>query len=293
MRLAEYYKLHKREMDRLILDALNEDKAGADVTTNLLFDDNRLKKRISAVLLCKEDCTLAGIAIFKKVFKLYDRHFHYKSYFKDGDKLRNKDKVIKISAPLNTILRCERTALNFVQRMSGIATMTSEFVRKLKYNNSSILHTRKTTPNFRVFEIAAVKTGGGDFHRQDLSSAVMIKDNHIASIGSVGKVLSGLKMHRISGRLKNRFEIEVKSFKEIEEVISYGKGVVEIVMLDNFKPWQIASAVKKLRENSFKIELSGGINLANFAKIQRKGIDYYSIGALTHGYKSIDFSLEF
>ena len=293
MSLAKYYKSHNREIDRLILDALHEDKAAGDVTTNLLLGEHVQGKRTSAVLLCKEDCTLAGVEVFKRVFKLYDRHVNFKSNFKDGQRVRNKSKVLTVRTSLSAMLRCERTALNFVQRMSGIATMTSEFVKKLKYKNSAILHTRKTTPNFRIFEIAAVKIGGGDFHRQDLSSAIMIKDNHIAALGSISEVLKRLRIRSVSGRLKNRLEVEVKSFGEIDEVIANGKAVVEIVMLDNFKPENISKAVKILKHNGFKIELSGGINLANFDKIQRKGIDYYSIGALTHGNKSIDFSLEF
>src|SRR5258706_3393457 len=139
MTLAAYYKLHNREIEKLILEALKEDKAAADVTTNLLFGEKRLKKRINAVLLCKEDCVLAGLEIFKMVFELFDRRFLYKANFKDGDKLRSKDKVIEISASLSTLLRCERTALNFIQRMSGIATLTSEFVKKLKFKDSYIL----------------------------------------------------------------------------------------------------------------------------------------------------------
>jgi nicotinate-nucleotide pyrophosphorylase (carboxylating) len=194
---------------------------------------------------------------------------------------------------LKTLLAGERTALNFIQRMSGIATLTDKFVKKLKYPGSKILHTRKATPNFRVFEIAAVKTGGGDFHRQDLSSAVMIKDNHIEAAGSISKIFQSLPNSSVPAGKRERFEIEVKSLKEIEEVVKFGKQLTKIVMLDNFKPAAIGHAIGILKKNGFKIEVSGGINLENFAKIQQNGIDYYSVGALTHSYKSVDFSLDF
>jgi len=174
--------------------------------------------------------------------------------------------------------------------MSGIATLTKKYVKLLKYKDSHILHTRKTTPNFRVFEIAAVKTGGGDFHRLSLSSAVMVKDNHIEACGSVENVLKVLKKWKL---YPNRLEIEVKNMNELETVVQHGKGLVKIVMLDNFSELFLDKAVKILKKNSFKIEISGGINEKNFMKNQKKGIDYYSIGALTHSYKSADFSLEF
>ncbi len=293
MTLKEYYKKYNHEIDRLIFSALKEDKVSADITTNLLLKGIAGNKRVSAVLLCKQDCILAGLDIFKKVFKKLDPKAKFSGKFQDGSGLRNKDKVLKVESSLKTLLAGERTALNFIQKMSGIATLTDKFVKKLKYTGAKILHTRKATPNFRVFEIAAVKTGGGDFHRYDLSSAVMIKDNHIEASGSIGKILESLHDSGVPAGKSDRFEIEVKSFKELEEVVKYGKPMTKIVMLDNFKPTTIKPAIAILKENGFKIEVSGGINLENFAKIQQKGIDYYSVGALTHSYKSVDFSLEF
>jgi nicotinate-nucleotide pyrophosphorylase (carboxylating) len=293
MTLKEYYKKYKHEIDRLISSALREDKVSDDVTTNLLLKGEKGNKRVSAVLLCKQDCVLAGLDIFERVFKKLDPKTKFSGKFKDGSGLRNKDKVLRVESSLKTLLAGERTALNFIQRMSGIATLTDKFVKKLKYPGSKILHTRKATPNFRVFEIAAVKTGGGDFHRHDLSSAVMIKDNHIEASGSIKKILELLRDSGVPAGKKDRFEIEVKSFKELEEVVNYGKQLVKIVMLDNFRPAGIKQSIEILKKNGFKIEVSGGINLENFAKIQQMGINYYSVGALTHSYKSVDFSLEF
>ncbi len=293
MTLREYYKKYNYEIDRLISSALKEDKVSADVTTNLLLSGKAGTKRIWAALLCKEDCVLAGLDIFEKVFRKLDPKVRFKGNFRDGDKLRNKDKVLEVESSLKALLKGERTALNFIQRMSGIATLTNEFVKRLKYPGSKILHTRKATPNFRVFEIAAVKTGGGDFHRHDLSSAIMIKDNHIEALGSVEEALMKLQSSKLTRLMLKNIEIEVKTREELNSVARSGKPLVKIVMLDNFKPSAIDAAVRILKKNGFKTELSGGISLQNLSKIQHEGIDFYSVGELTHSYKSVDFSLEF
>jgi nicotinate-nucleotide pyrophosphorylase len=177
--------------------------------------------------------------------------------------------------------------------MSGIATLTNEFVRSLKYRNARILHTRKTTPNFRLFEAAAVKIGGGDFHRLDMGSAVMVKDNHIIGAGSFSKVLDAVSKKKLSSKITDRFEVEVKTLRELRTVVEKGKRFVRIVMLDNFPVSQLNEAVKLTKQSGMQVEISGGINLENFSELQKKGVDYYSIGMLTHSYKSVDFSLEF
>ncbi|MCI0449185.1 MAG: carboxylating nicotinate-nucleotide diphosphorylase [Chlorobi bacterium] len=293
MTLKEFYLKYKKDINHAIKSALIEDSAYNDVTTNLLFKDKPGGGRISATLVCKGNCIIAGVDIFKKVYRKIDRNVYFKSFFNDGDKVGNKAQVLLVKSSLRNLLIGERTALNFLQSMSGIATLTSKFVRKLKFKSAKILHTRKTTPNFRIFELAAVKTGGGDFHRLSLKSAIMIKDNHIKSIGSLNDVFDELNSRSASKRLKHKLEIEVKNLDEVQMVVNRGKNLVDVVMLDNFKPSDVNNAVKMLKNSGFKIELSGGINLKNFSKIQRKGIDYYSIGMLTHSYKSIDFSLEF
>lgn len=291
MTFREFYIKYTKEIDSAVIEALKEDRVSNDVTTSLLFDERKDNKLIRARLLCKEDCILAGIEVFKKVFKHLYPGTVYKDYYREGVRVRNKSVVLEVKAPLRILLEGERTALNFLQRMSGIATLTGEFVKKLKYKDARILHTRKTTPNFRLFELAAVKIGGGDFHRFDLGSTVMVKDNHIAAVGGIEKALRIIKKKK--GFVKNKFEIEVKSMHELRQVIRKCKTIVKIVMLDNFNKNKISEAVKMLKENHIKIELSGGINLKNFNSLQKKGIDFYSIGMLTHSYKSVDFSLEF
>jgi nicotinate-nucleotide pyrophosphorylase (carboxylating) len=291
MTLREFYKKYGKEIDRAVIEALKEDKVRNDVTTSLFFSERKDNKLIRASLLCKEDCILAGIDAFKKVFKQLYPHTAFKDYYREGRRVRNKSVVLEVKAPLRILLEGERTALNFLQRMSGIATLTGEFVKKLKYKEAKILHTRKTTPNFRLFELAAVKIGGGDFHRFDLSSSVMVKDNHIVAAGGIEKAFKTIKIKKKVER--NRFEIEVKSMYELKQVIQKAKEIVKIVMLDNFNKNKISEAVKLLNENHINVELSGGINLKNFNSLQQKGIDFYSIGILTHSYKSIDFSLEF
>lgn len=293
MTLRQYYKKHDKEINAAISSALREDNVNNDVTTKLLLNGAEGSKKLTAVLLCKENCVLAGLDIFKKVYRAVDKNARFKTFKPDGAKLKKGDKVLEVISTRKNLLAGERTALNFLQRMSGAATLTNEYVKKLKYKNSKILHTRKTTPNFRVFELAAVKTGGGDFHRNSLESYVMIKDNHIAARGGINNVLNFLKTNKISNKLKQKFEIEVKNLVELKAVIKSGKGIVKTVMLDNFPPGSIVLAIQLLKKHGFKIEISGGLNLRNFDKYQRKGVDFYSIGGLTHSYKSIDFSLEF
>lgn len=293
MELKQYYKINAGEIEAKIKQALAEDEITRDVTTELLLAGKPGNHRLKAVLLCKQDCILAGIEIFKQTYRLIDKNVRFKDFAKDGQFIKKGKKVLEVTASRSVLLRGERTALNFLQRMSGIASMTNFFVKKLKDKNAKILHTRKTTPNFRVFEAAAVKTGGGDFHRLNLSSSVMIKDNHIEALGGMANTIDFLLRKNIPYRLKQKFEIEVKSMNELELVIKFGRGIIEIVMLDNFKPVQLKKAIALLKANKFKIELSGGINASNFAKYQQKGVNFYSMGALTHSYKSCDFSLEF
>jgi nicotinate-nucleotide pyrophosphorylase (carboxylating) len=239
MTLKEYYKKYNKEINKSISLALREDRVHSDVTTSLLLKGKAGDKKITAILLCKEDCILAGLEIFKKVYRQITKDVFFKSYYKDGDRLRNKTKVLEVKSSLRNLLAGERTALNFLQRMSGIATLTHIFVKELKYD-SKILHTRKTTPNFRLFEAAAVKTGGGDFHRLSLNSSVMIKDNHIEALGRIDdvmvKITNRKSLKNLSQYQKQKFEIEVKTIKELGSVIKYGKGIVKVVMLDNFKP---------------------------------------------------------
>jgi nicotinate-nucleotide pyrophosphorylase (carboxylating) len=293
MTIQQYYKIHGKEIDSLIALALKEDKVKNDVTTSLTFGKGRSNKVISAVLLCKQDGLLAGLDIFKKVYKQINKKIAFLVNHKDGDKVNKGNPVLEIRGQVKDILTGERTALNFLQRMSGIATLTDEFVNRLKYEGSQVLHTRKTTPNFRVFELAAVKIGGGEFHRYDLSSSVMIKDNHEIGWGSLETALENIDFRHINKNLLRKFEVEVKTMHELKVIADKYEKYVKVVMLDNFKPGEIKEAVEILKEKGLKIEISGGLNDKNFEEMQYPGVDYYSIGMLTHSYKSQDFSLEF
>jgi nicotinate-nucleotide pyrophosphorylase (carboxylating) len=293
MNLQEFYKIYKREIDASIRNALKEDKANSDISTRLLFDREGSKKPASANLTCKEDCVLAGVDIFKKVFRAIDRSASFHTYSKDGSYVRKGSVVLRMQAPIECLLVGERTALNYLQRMSGIATLTRCFVQMLKNKNAKILHTRKTTPNFRFFEIAAVKIGGGEFHRFDLSSSVLIKDNHIKALDGIRNVMDIVLSKKLIDKQKRNFEVEVKSVGELRYLLSNNYGRIQRVMLDNFPKDRIGQAVKLLKKHGIKIELSGGLNLQNFQRVQYWGIDYYSVGMLTHGYESIDFSLDF
>jgi nicotinate-nucleotide pyrophosphorylase len=291
MTIREYYKIHEGEINRLILSALKEDNIKHDITSALCFK-NKKNLKIDAVLLCKGNGILAGLEVFKKVFKQVNKKIKFKNTgFKDGDAVKKGDKILHVSGRITDLLAGERTSLNFIQRMSGVASLTNYFVSRLKYPHAKIIHTRKTTPNFRAFEIAAIKTGGGDFHRYDLSSAVMIKDNHI--IGS--KNLQHLMEHIDFSEVKTtkRFEVEVKNMEELRLVADNYSKYVKIVMLDNFNENDIYKGSELLSGRGIKVEISGGINLQNFSNIQHPKVDYYSIGMLTHSYKSLDFSLEF
>ena len=294
MTINEFYRVYNKEITVKISDALREDSVNNDITSKLLIAGKlQPSKKITVKLFCRESCILAGIDILKRVFLEVDKRISFKQFYNDGNKVAANTVIMKISGSPYNILRAERTALNFIQRMSGIATLTSSFVRRLKHKRAKILHTRKTTPNFRLFEAAAVKIGGGDFHRLNLGSAFLIKDNHIKVSGSISVILKQFGERHPLTRNRKIIEIEVKFLSELKEVIAFGKSLIKIVMLDNF-PWlNLQEAIKLLEKQSFKIELSGGINEKNFRQLQYKGIDFYSIGMLTHSYKSVDFSLEF
>jgi nicotinate-nucleotide pyrophosphorylase (carboxylating) len=291
MTLREYYKKYDAQFNRLILKALEEDRIQKDISSKIVLNKGQSESYHTAHLFCKEDCIIAGVDVFIKVFRLVNKETKFKKFFNDGQRIGKNTVVLEIDAPLGVLLSCERTALNIIQRMTGIATFTNKFVRTLKYKNSKILNTRKTTPNFRLFELAAFKTGGGDFYREDMSSSVMIKDNHIAAAGSIKNAIFALINNK---KAREHFiTIEVKNVKQAKDVILLGKNIINRVMLDNFRRHILFKTVKMLKNEGFEVELSGGLNMKNFSRLQHPGIDYYSIGCITHSYKSVDFSLEF
>lgn len=282
-----YYKnFDFNESGRLIKMALKEDIGSGDITTDNLIPAKNLS---TANILLKEDGIVSGLKIFKQVFDLIDKKVKIKFFVNDGEFIKKGTVIGELKGKTRTLLKGERTALNILQRMSGISTLTSTFLKKLNNKNIQILDTRKTTPNFRLFEKLAVKIGGGTNHRIGLYDMMLVKDNHIEANGGIEKTLEALS------EIKKEFkvEIEVKSLFELMIVCSLGKGIVDIIMLDNFSITDVKEAVKIVK-GEFKIEISGGINLdtiSNYSKI--KGIDYISVGALTHSVKSLDISLDF
>lgn len=282
-----YYKnFDMTEASRLIKMALKEDIGNGDVTTDNLIPS----KNISiANILLKEDGVISGLKIFKLVFDSIDKKTRIKFFVKEGEQLKKGTLIGEIKGSTRTLLKGERTALNILQRMCGISTHTDLFIKKLKNSKIKILDTRKTTPNFRFFEKLAVKIGGGTNHRIGLYDMMLIKDNHIEANGGIENTLNRL----ISIKKKFKIEIEVKNLFELMIVCTLGKGIVDIILLDNFKIKDVIEAVKIIK-GEFEIEISGGINLEtipNYSKI--KGIDYISVGALTHSSKSLDISLDF
>lgn len=277
-----------KSADNLIRLAVNEDAGAGDVTSSNLIPKG---SRSIAEVLVKEKCTVAGLEIFKRVYKLIDRGVNVKFFIAEGMKINGRQVIGEVMGNTRSMLLGERTALNLLQRMSGIATLTDEFVQKLGNSNIKVIDTRKTTPNMRVFEKLAVRIGGGANHRMGLYDMMLIKDNHIEAAGSVSETLTHLK--RIRKKLKVPVEIEVKNLSELSEVAELGGGLVDRVMLDNFPVSDIPEAVR-ICGGRFEIEVSGGVNLKNISRYRKvRGIDFISVGALTHSAKAVDISLDF
>ncbi|MCP2606491.1 carboxylating nicotinate-nucleotide diphosphorylase, partial [Candidatus Aminicenantes bacterium AC-708-I09] len=238
-----------------------------------------------AQILAKEEGVLAGLDVALMVFQHIDPSIYFDKKFKDGDKFKEGDVLAILEGKTISILKGERIALNFLQRLSGIATLTNKFVEAVKGYNVKILDTRKTTPCLRKLEKYAVRKGGGENHRMSLSDMVLIKDNHLVVVGSIREAVERAR-EKVGDRLK--IEVEVKNIEELKEAIEAG---ADIVMLDNMDISEIKKAVKIAKDEVF-LEVSGKVTLDNVKKIAKTGIDFISIGMLTHSYKSIDISLE-
>jgi len=243
----------------------------------------------SADLLVKEDGILAGVEIIKRVYELFDPKIEIIQFKKDGDAIFVGDVAFKVLGASQTILTTERTVLNILQRMSAIATQTKNIVEKVKGYPVKILDTRKTTPGFRFFEKEAVRIGGGSNHRFGLFDMVMLKDNHIDYAGGVNNAIEKTKAYLSDKKLNLMIEIEVRNFDELNEVLA--TGGVNRIMLDNFSPSDITLALKMIPP-SFETEASGGITIENVLDYAKTGIQFISIGALTHSVKSLDLSLK-
>jgi nicotinate-nucleotide pyrophosphorylase (carboxylating) len=274
------------QLQILIDAAFKEDTGSGDHSTLSCIAADA---RGTAVLLIKQDGILAGVTIAEKIFSFREPSAEFKSFKKDGDKMISGEKAFEVAASVHTILACERLVLNCMQRMSGIASLTSQYVARLKDYKTKILDTRKTTPNFRLLEKEAVRIGGGINHRFGLYEMIMLKDNHIDYCGGIEKAIEKAYSYTQSYEPALKIEIETRNIDDVKKVVAFGK--VNRIMLDNFTPSRITKALKII-DGKYETEASGGINLENVAEYAATGVDFVSIGALIHQARSVDLSLK-
>lgn len=268
--------------DELILSALREDITSEDITTNSVMREYQLGE---VELICKQDGVIAGLDVFKRTFELLDSKTEVTFTKKDGDTVKNGDKIGVVRGDIRVLLSGERTALNYLQRMSGIATYTRSIADLLKGSKTKLLDTRKTTPNMRVFEKYAVKVGGGYNHRYNLSDGILLKDNHI---GAAGGVKEAVQMAKEYAPFVRKIEIEVENLDMLKEALDAG---ADIIMLDNMSVEDMKEAVK-LVSGKAETECSGNMTKENVERLVDIGVDYISSGALTHSSPILDLSLK-
>lgn len=274
------------QLQQLIKNALQEDIGDGDHSTLSSIDAGAKGK---AVLKIKQEGVLAGMTVAEKIFRYMQPDIVFTAYKKDGDNMQYGEVAFDLEANVHTILQCERLVLNSMQRMSGIATLTREYVDKLKGYRTQLLDTRKTTPNFRLLEKEAVKIGGGVNHRFGLFDMIMLKDNHIDYCGGIEKAIEKAWAYVQEKKPGLKIEVETRSIADVKKVMVTGK--VNRIMLDNFTPAQITEALQII-EGKFETEASGGINLDNIEQYAATGVDYISSGAVIHQAKSLDLSLK-
>lgn len=272
----------KLNADKYIISALKEDITSEDVTTNAVMREDQLGR---ADLIAKEDGILCGLEVFRRVFELLDDTSVFETKFKDGDAVKNGEVIGVIKGDIKALLSGERTALNYLQRMSGIATYTNQFVKELEGYKTKLLDTRKTTPNMRVFEKYAVKVGGGCNHRYNLSDGILLKDNHIGAAGSVTKAIEMAKEYAPFVR---KVEVEVETLDMVDEAIAAG---ADIIMLDNMDNETMKEAVRRIGDKA-QTECSGNVTKERLKEIAEIGVDFVSAGALTHSAPILDVSLK-
>lgn len=272
----------KLNADHLIMEALKEDITSEDITTNAVM---REACPGEVQLICKQDGVIAGLEVYKRVFELLDEKTEVEFYVKDGDVVKNKQLMGVVRGDIRVLLSGERVALNYLQRMSGIATYTRSIVDLLEVSKTRLLDTRKTTPNMRVFEKYAVKVGGGCNHRYNLSDGILLKDNHIGAAGSVAKAIEMAKEYAPFVR---KIEIEVENLEMVKEAVEAG---ADIIMLDNMTPDEMREAIKII-DGRAQTECSGNVTKENVARLVSVGVDYISSGALTHSAPILDISMK-
>lgn len=272
----------KINVDKLLLMALQEDISSEDVSTNAVMREAKIG---SAELLCKESGIIAGLDVFKRVFELLDDDINIELMASDGDNVTAGQLIATVTGDIRAILSGERTALNYLQRMSGIATYTRAMADMLEGSSTKLLDTRKTTPNMRIFEKYAVRVGGGCNHRYNLSDGVMLKDNHI---GAAGGVANAVKMAKEYAPFVRKIEVEVENLQMLQEALDAG---ADIIMLDNMSEADMRKAVEMVKGRA-ETECSGNVTRENLKKLVDIGVDYISSGALTHSSPILDLSLK-
>ena len=270
------------QVDDLIVSALKEDISSEDVSTNAIMPE---AVKGSVDLICKQDGIIAGLNVFKRTFELLDDNVEFEFFCKDGDKVEKGQLMAKITGDMRTLLSGERVALNYLQRMSGIATYTKSLAVLLEGTKTKLLDTRKTTPNMRVFEKYAVRVGGGYNHRYNLSDGVMLKDNHIGAAGGVSKAVAMAKEYAPFVR---KIEVECETLEMVKEAIEAG---ADIIMLDNMTTEQMTEALQII-DGRAQTECSGNVTRENIERLTSLGVDFISSGALTHSAPIMDISLK-
>lgn len=267
--------------DKWIRTALEEDITSEDVTTAAIMKEDKLG---TVELICKEEGILAGIDVFKRTFELLGE-IKFETHFKDGDKISKGQVIGKLEGSISVLLSGERTALNYLQRMCGIATFTNQFVKVLEGTHTRLLDTRKTTPGMRLFEKYAVKIGGGYNHRYNLSDGILLKDNHIAAAGGVK---AAIEMAKAYAPFVRKIEVEVENLEMVQEAI---EAKADIIMLDNMSDDHMKKAVEMIAGRALT-ECSGNVTIERLTQIAQTGVDYVSCGALTHSAPILDLSMK-
>ena len=272
----------KMQADKLIRMALQEDITSEDVSTNAVM---RSAVKGTVDLIAKEDGIIAGLDVYARVFQILDEKTEISFNFKDGEAVKKGDLLGTVTGDIRVLLSGERVALNYLQRMSGIATYTHSVASLLEGTGITLLDTRKTTPNMRIFEKYAVRVGGGQNHRYNLSDGVLLKDNHI---GAAGSVANAVKMAQEYAPFVRKIEVEVETLDQVKEAVEAG---ADIIMLDNMSPAEMAEAIRII-DGRAETECSGNMTIENIKTITALGVDYVSSGALTHSAPILDLSLK-
>ena len=272
----------KLNVDPLILGALKEDITSEDVSTNSVMPEPKLGE---VDLICNEDGIICGLQVFSRTFQLLDDSTNVELYVKDGDKVKKGQALAKVTGDIRVLLCGERTALNYLQRMSGIASYTHSVATLLEGTGIKLLDTRKTTPNNRIFEKYAVRVGGGNNHRYNLTDGVLLKDNHIGAAGGVKEAISMAKEYAPFVR---KIEVEVETLDMVREAVEAG---ADIIMLDNMSTEDMQEAIRII-DGRAKTECSGNVTKENISRLTSLGVDYISSGALTHSAPILDISLK-